>query len=301
MANTITNLTTSNTFLQWLTGTQSVISSLNSLREGGVANTYVVNTSIEIAGDLVVSGNLTLDAIGYDDLNVAGNTQLTGTLTVGGNTSLSNAYVTYGNFETANITNLTSDGGLLNASSNVFVNDWVFSANANVRPGITTFTVTNAGAGAYLFDQYPGNNPDIYLHPGQTVSFNINASGHPFLIRQSAGGALYNVGLTHVSTTGVVTTEGGAQGKQTGTLIWKVPFSLVNSTYVYQCQVHSGMVGNLIIQNTVTSAYGVANSASIYANGAFTVANSASIYANGAFTVANTAATDSLAFAIALG
>jgi len=287
MANTITNLTTSNTFLQWLTGTQSVISSLNSLREGGIANTYVVNTSIEIAGDLVVSGNLTLDAIGFNDLNVAGNTVINGTLTVGGNTSLSNAYVRYGNFETANITNLTSDGGLLNASSNVFVNDWVFSANANVRPGITTFTVRNAGAGAYLFDQYSGNNPDIYLHPGQTVSFNINASGHPFLIRQSAGGALYNVGLTHVSTTGVVTTEGNAQGKQTGTLIWKVPFSLVNSTYVYQCQVHSGMVGNLVIQNTVTSAYGVANSASIYANGAFTAANSA--------------ASDGLAFAIALG
>jgi plastocyanin len=225
MANTITNLTTSNTFLQWLTGTQSIISSLNSLREGGVANTYVVNTSIEIAGDLVVS--------------------------------------------------------------NVFVNDWVFSANANVRPGVTTFSVVNAGSAAYLFDQYPGNNPDIYLHPGQTVSFNINASGHPFLIRQSAGGTLYNIGLTHVSTTGVVSTESDAQAKQTGTLIWKVPFSLVDSTYVYQCQNHSGMVGNLIIQNTVTASYGAANSASIYANGAFIAAN--------------TAAGDSLAFAIALG
>ena len=43
----------------------------------------------------------------------------------------------------------------------------------------------------------------------------------------------------------------------------------------------------LVIQNTVTSAYGVANSASIYANGAFTAANSA--------------ASDGLAFAIALG
>jgi plastocyanin len=294
MANTITNLTTSNTFLQWLTGTQSIISSLNSLREGGVANTYVVNTSIEIAGDLVVSGNLTLDAIGFNDLNVAGNTVINGTLTVGGNTSLDNTYVTYGNFETANITNLTSDGGLLNASSNVFVNDWVFSANANVRSGVTTFAVTNSGSSAYLFDQYPGNNPDIYLHPGQTVSFNINATGHPFLIRDSAGGALYNVGLTHVSTTGVVTTEGDAQGKQTGTLIWKVPFSLVDSTYVYQCQVHSGMVGNLIIQNTVTAAYSAAN-------GASSNASSASIYANGAFNAANTAAADSLAFAIALG
>jgi plastocyanin len=287
MANTITNLTTSNTFLQWLTGTQSIISSLNLLREGGVSNTYVVNTSIEIAGDLVVSGNLTLDAIGFNDLNVAGNTVINGTLTVGGNTSLNNATITYGNFETANITTLTSDGGLLNTTANVFVNDWVFSANANVRPGVTTFSVVNAGAGAYLFDQYPGSNPDIYLHPGQTVSFNINAPGHPFLIRQSAGGTLYNIGLTHVSTTGVVTTGADAQAKQTGTLIWKVPFSLVDSTYVYQCQVHAGMVGNLIVQNTVTASYGVANSAAIYANGAFTAANSA--------------ASDGLAFAIALG
>ena len=138
-----------------------------------------------------------------------------------------------------------------------------------------------------MFDQYPGNNPDIYLHPGQTVSFNINASGHPFLIRQSAGGTLYNIVLTHVSTTGVVSTGSDAQAKQTGTLIWKVPFSLVYSTYVYQCQNHSGMVGNLIIQNTVTAAYDAANSASIYANGAFIAAN--------------TAAGDSLAFAIALG
>jgi len=294
MANTITNLTTSNTFLQWLTASQSVISSLNSLREGGVSNTYVVNTSIEIAGDLVVSGNLTLDAIGFNDLNVAGNTVINGTLTVGGNTSLDNATITYGNFETANITTLTSDGGLLNTTANVFVNDWVFSANANVKPGVTTFAVTNSGASAYLFDQYSGNNPDIYLHPGQTVSFNINAPGHPFLIRETAGGTLYSNGLTHVSTTGVVTTGADAQAKQTGTLIWKVPFSLVNTTYVYQCQVHAGMVGNLIIQNTVTAAYGAANNA-------FEAANSASIYANGAFIAANTAASDSLAFAIALG
>jgi plastocyanin len=105
-----------------------------------------------------------------------------------------------------------------------------------------------------LFDQYPGNNPDIYLHPGQTVSFNLNVSGHPFMIRVSPGGANYDTGLTHVSTAGIVTTEAGAQAKVTGTLIWKVPYSLVDTTYVYQCAVHSGMVGNLIIQNTVTGA-----------------------------------------------
>lgn len=175
MANTITNLTTSNTFLQWLTASQSVISSLNSLREGGVANTYVVNTSIEIAGDLVVSGNLTLDAIGYDDLNVAGNTQIDGTLTVGGNTSLSNATITYGNFETSNVTLM------------------VGAANTAVYANITAVSGFAASAGSY------------------------------------------------------------------------------------------------------------ANSAFIHANSSYVDANSAAVYANGAFTAANSAASDGLAFAIALG
>jgi plastocyanin len=187
MANTINQLTTANTFLQWLTASQGLITATNDLREGGSANTFLANTNIEISGNLLVDG--------------------------------------YG-----------------------------FSANANVRPGVTTFSVTNSGSSAYLFDQYPGNNPDIYLHPGQTVSFNLNVSGHPFMIRVSPGGANYDTGLTHVSTAGIVTTEAGAQAKVTGTLIWKVPYSLVDTTYVYQCAVHSGMVGNLIIQNTVTGA-----------------------------------------------
>jgi plastocyanin len=208
----INQLSTANTFQQWLTSSQSLISVTNNLTDGGNSSTFYANTN------LAVNGNL-------------------------------------------------------NVSSNVFVNGFAFSSNANVRSGVTTFAVTNSGSGAYVFDQYSGNNPDIYLHPGQTVSFNINASGHPFLIRQSNGGTLYNVGLTHVSTAGVVTTGSDAQAKQTGTLIWKVPFALTGNTYVYQCQVHSGMVGNLIIQSTVTAALAAA-----------------------------TAATgDSLAFAIALG
>jgi plastocyanin len=249
-----------------------------NVRNSGAVNTLYANTAnianvsfsgsnisvpgnVEISGNLIVSGNITLDAMGFDDLIVAGGATIGTTLDVTGNTTLTNATINYVNLPNANIINLASSSGLLNVNSNVFVSDWVFSSNANVRSGVTTFAVTNSGSSAYLFDQYSGNNPDIYLHPGQTVSFNINATGHPFLIRQSAGGTLYNVGLTHVSTTGVVTTEADAQAKVTGTLIWKVPSSLVGTTYVYQCQNHAGMVGNLIIQNTVTAAFAAANNA----------------------------------------
>jgi hypothetical protein len=67
--------------------------------------------------------------------------------------------------------------------NNIFASGAGFSQNANVKSGVTTFSVVNSGSGAYLFDQYSGNNPDIYLHPGQTVSFSINASGHQLLQR----------------------------------------------------------------------------------------------------------------------
>lgn len=243
----INNVTTANTFQQWLIATQSLITTANNLTDniGGifyantnlaVGNTLNVVGDTTISGNLTVSGNITLDTLGFDDLSVNGSVFVANTL---------------------NVSTVISAAGLLSATTNIHVNDWVFSQNANVKSGVTTLSVVNSGSGAYLFDQYSGNNPDIYLHPGQTISFSINASGHPFLIREYNAGPLYNVGLTHVSTAGVVNTEGNAQAKVTGTLIWKVPFDLTGNTYVYQCQNHSGMVGNLIIQPTVTSAINV--------------------------------------------
>ena len=283
----INYLTTANTFQQWLIGTQDLITVANNLTDN-ISGTFYANTNLvvgntlnvvgdtTISGNLTVSGNIVLDTIGFDDINANGSINVGNTLFVTGNSTFSNANVT----NTLTTSTIRSSSGLLTVSSNTLVNDWAFSPNANVKSGVTTFSVVNSGSGAYLFDQYSGNNPDIYLHPGQTVSFNINASGHPFLIRQSNAGALYNVGLTHVSTAGVVTTEGSAQGQVSGTLIWKVPFSLTGNTYVYQCQNHSVMVGNLIIQSTVTAAITTANAA---------------------FVAANTAASDGLAFAVALG
>jgi hypothetical protein len=100
------------------------------------------------------------------------------------------------------------------------------------------------------------------------------------MIRVSSGGSNYDTGLTHVANNGTVTTQSSAQGQVAGTLYWKVPFSLIGSTYVYQCSNHAGMVGNIVIQQPAS----------------FVAANTQL-----AFNAANNAASDGLAFAIALG
>jgi plastocyanin len=117
-------------------------------------------------------------------------------------------------------------------------------------PAITMLDVTNSGSAAYLFmNQYGGSNPTIYAISGTTIGFNLNVSGHPFLIRFS--GANYNTGLIHVSTTGVKSIGTDAQGKTSGTLYWQIPQG-INGNYGYLCSFHGGMAGTITIKDIST-------------------------------------------------
>jgi hypothetical protein len=118
-------------------------------------------------------------------------------------------------------------------------------------PAITMLTVTNSGASAYRFDQYgTANNPTVYAINGTTIAFNLTATGHPFLI-QTPSGVNYNTGLIHVSTAGVVSTGSAAQGKDSGTLYWKIPTD-ISGGYRYQCSLHAPMVGSISIKTFST-------------------------------------------------
>ena len=198
---------------------------INSTASGGEAS----NTFATIA----VSGQNSVVADNSNDtLNLAAGSGITITTDSGTDTVTITSTVSAG---------VTDFSALTDASSAGLTVDEVY------LPAITALTVTNSGASAYLFDQYSGNNPEVYAINGTTIAFKLNCSGHPFLV-QTGAGVNYDTGLVHVTTTGTVTTGASAQGKDSGTLYWKIP-SVISGSYRYQCSLHGAMVGNITIKN----------------------------------------------------
>lgn len=215
-ANLISQLSTSNTFQQWLGATQSLISNANLLTNGNgdsfIANTRLIvggagaNVSLNvetgasinvttgntanitnvttrnltvtaniatlnitsdlyvgdeltvygnanIVGDLIVSGNLTLDALGFDDLAVSGSGSFGNNLTVTGQTTLSNVAIT-GNVATLNVTsqanfaNNVQIHGDLTVSGNITLDqigfdDLQVSGSANIGNNLIVLGISN--------------------------------------------------------------------------------------------------------------------------------------------------------------
>ena len=79
-----------------------------------------------------------------------------------------------------------------------------------------------------------GGDPDLTFNTGDTINFNVDATGHPFYLKTVAGTGTGNTisGLTNNGTTNQ-------------TVSW-TPSS--TGTYYYQCSLHGGMVGTITIQ-----------------------------------------------------
>ena len=207
------------------------------------------------------NGNVNITAVGNTTAVITGTgVNVFGTLNVTGNITAANASL--GNLATANFFTGNASG----LSSLTFGNITTFATAGLTTDelylqAITRLNVTTSGASGYLFDQYGATlNPALYVNSGQTLAFNLNVSGHPFLIQTSAG-ANYSVGLEYVDTTGIVSTTTAAQGQIAGTLYWKIPYGITGN-YKYQCSIHGGMNGNIVITdaNIANIAVGTANS-----------------------------------------
>jgi plastocyanin len=215
-----------------------------------VAGTGITITTDAGADSITITNSATA-ANGFSTVAVTGQSSVeadsaTDTLTIAAGTGIS--ITTDASTDTVTITSTVTAG----ATAFTGLSD---SASATIDqiylPAITALTVTNNGASAYRFDQYgTADNPTVYAINGTTIAFKLNASGHPFLIQNSAG-VNYNTGLIHVSTNGTVTTGSSAQGKDSGTLYWKIPTD-ISGGYRYQCSLHAPMVGSITIKTFAT-------------------------------------------------
>ena len=76
-----------------------------------------------------------------------------------------------------------------------------------------------------------GDNQTITMNAHDTITFNVNANGHPFFIKTSPGTGTGN------QATGVIN-----NGSSSGTVTFTPTAS---GTYYYQCQLHTPMVGTI--------------------------------------------------------
>lgn len=105
-----------------------------------------------------------------------------------------------------------------------------------------TYDVVNNGASSYTFSgNATGDDPTLNITEGDLITFNVEATGHPFWIKTS-----------NVTGTGSAVTSGITNnGTQSGTIVWNTA-GLATGTYYYICQFHSAMVGTI---NVTASSY----------------------------------------------
>jgi hypothetical protein len=158
----INQISTANTFQQWLIATQALITTANLLTDGN-GQTFVANTILEVSG----TGS-TLNVRTSAGINVL----YANTLVVSGNSTLANATVTYGNFTTANVITL------------------VGSANTAVYANISTAQAAATSAGVYANSSFlrantpnhVANSAAIYANGAFTAANNATDQSVAFAI-----------------------------------------------------------------------------------------------------------------------
>lgn len=78
-----------------------------------------------------------------------------------------------------------------------------------------------------------GNDPNLTFTVGDTISFVVNASGHPFYFKTAAG-----------TGTGDLISGVTNNGAESATITWTPD---TTGTFYYRCSLHGGMVGTITV------------------------------------------------------
>lgn len=223
----IPNIDGTATFFERVNGQALAVIQLNNTPPDGMHPGHIHGNSVAEGGDILFTFNPIIGTTGISKTNLAaldddsafGYSEV---LTVDG-------YI--------NIHLSTEDLGTLVAQGNIGANEVEEGDDAAAED--KDFVVTSNGTASYVFnsdDVENLDNPNLTLKRGETYTFEVNASGHPFYIKSVQGNTnlgAYNSGVTN-------------NGEQAGTITFVVPLDAPDTLY-YNCQFHSLMTGTLNI------------------------------------------------------
>ena len=214
------------------TTASSTASTINIVGGAGIS-TAISGTNLTITNDSPNVDQAVFAAVGADTGSAIIAELPTDVLTVAGGNGISTS--TSGTTVSIVAELYLASGQSLSENQN-FITNTSGELEAVATPAVG-FEISGSTGTGYNFNNngWSGTgNPTIYVYRGFTYRFNnTTGSGHPFALRQSNGGAAVTAGVS---------------GSQTGVQYWTVPMSLAaGTTYVYQCTIHSGMVGNLVV------------------------------------------------------
>ncbi len=228
---TVTGVTTATSFVGSVTGTASSIVAGSNIIVGVMSATGFAGDFTGTATGIKTSSNLNVGVV--TALSFVGD--VTGNLTgsAGGLSGTPNVHV-----GVVTSSAMSGDGSnLTGIAASAFTSQTV--------PDNKTFSinVTSPAGGNYTLSgtdrngSVSGSDPTVTVEVGDTLNFVVDASGHPFYIRVSDGGA-------NVSTPAATN-----QGAQSGTVSWTPNTA---GTYYYQCGNHPGMIGTITVSATTT-------------------------------------------------
>lgn len=150
----------------------------------------------------------------------------------------SSSYDTGGSTSTETTTSSSNTGSTKSSSSDSSSSS---TSSSSATGNSYSLAVTAQNSSDYIIDgsdqngNVSGNDPSISAKVGETLNFDVNASGHPLLLIISSNGGTGSSNLI----SGV-----SNNGADQGTISWSPPTA---GTYYYICEFHPDMLGEIII------------------------------------------------------
>ena len=230
---TPTNTTSSSTNTSGTsTSTNTTSSSTNT--SGTSTPTNTTSSSTNTSGTSTPT-NTTSSSTNTSGTSTSTNTTSSSTNTSGTSTSTNTTSSSTNTSGTSTTTNTTSSSTNTSSTSTTTADSGTSTGTADVTATTLNINVTAANSQDYTFSgDVAGNDPTINIKVGDTIVFNVNAPGHPFYLKTQAG-----VGTGDL--VGGVTNNGTTNGS--------ITFTPDEGVYYYQCSLHGGMFGSIIVTN----------------------------------------------------